>query len=137
MLPKAGPDPKFTLPAIEKTKLSNGLNVWVVKKTRAPDRFDGPRGQCRWLARPERPCGHRLADGIDAHQGTKTRSALDIANGLQSIGANVSAGASWDSSGVSMRTITKNLDKALDYFLGCRKESGIPETGIQASSGAV
>ena len=36
MLPKAGPDPKFTLPAIEKTTLSNGLNVWIVKQNELP-----------------------------------------------------------------------------------------------------
>ncbi|HYJ92333.1 MAG TPA: insulinase family protein, partial [Pyrinomonadaceae bacterium] len=36
MLPKGGPNPKFALPAIEKTTLSNGLNVWVVRKNRLP-----------------------------------------------------------------------------------------------------
>ena len=48
--------------------------------------------------------------------GTKTRSALDIANGLQSIGASFGAGSSWDTTGAEMSTLTKNLDQALDIF---------------------
>ncbi|HEX8637378.1 MAG TPA: pitrilysin family protein, partial [Pyrinomonadaceae bacterium] len=35
-LPKAVADPKFTLPAIEKTKLSNGLSVWLVRHSELP-----------------------------------------------------------------------------------------------------
>jgi zinc protease len=35
-LPKPGSNPSFSLPSIEKTKLSNGLNVWVVKQSELP-----------------------------------------------------------------------------------------------------
>jgi zinc protease len=49
-------------------------------------------------------------------QGTNKRSALEISNGLQSIGAQVGSAATWDSSGVSMQTLTKNLDQALDFY---------------------
>jgi Predicted Zn-dependent peptidases len=50
------------------------------------------------------------------NQGTKSRSANDISNQLQAIGASVNAGAGWDSSNVSMQTLTKNLDQALDIY---------------------
>jgi zinc protease len=48
--------------------------------------------------------------------GTKTRSAIEIANQLQSIGANLGAGSSWDQTNVSLQTLTRNLDKALDIY---------------------
>jgi zinc protease len=71
------------------------------------------------------------------NQGTKTRSAVEIANGLQSIGASVNPGASWDSSGVSMRTITKNLDKALDYFADVVKNPAFPNAEFSQLRGRV
>jgi zinc protease len=126
MLPKAGPDPKFTLPAIQKTKLSNGLDVWVVRKDRLPivamDLVINAGGSLD----PSDRAGIASLTASMLNQGTATRSALDIANGLQAIGANVNPSASWDSSGVSMRTTTKNLDKALDYFSDVVKNPAFP-----------
>jgi zinc protease len=48
--------------------------------------------------------------------GTKTRSAVDIANELQSIGASVNGGAGWDLTNLSMQTLSKHLDQALDIY---------------------
>ncbi|MEP7074493.1 MAG: pitrilysin family protein [Acidobacteriota bacterium] len=115
-LPKGAPNPKFTLPATEKTTLSNGLNVWIVEKHKLPvvsmDLVINAGGSLD----PADRAGMASLTASMLNQGTKTRSALEIANGLQSIGSNVAANATWDSSGVSARTITKNLDKTLDYF---------------------
>src|SRR5207248_9411137 len=71
------------------------------------------------------------------NQGTKTRSALDIANGLQSIGASVGSNASWDSSGVSMQTLTRNLDKALDFYSDIVTNAAFPNTEFTALKGRV
>ena len=48
--------------------------------------------------------------------GTKTRSAEEITNQLQSIGANMNANSGWDSTNVTLQTVTANLDKALDIY---------------------
>lgn len=116
MLPKGAPNPKFALPATEKTTLSNGLNVWIVERHKLPvvsmDLVVNAGGSLD----PADKAGMASITAAMLNQGTKTRSALEIANGLQSIGSNVGANATWDSSGVSARTITKNLDKTLDYF---------------------
>jgi zinc protease len=63
--------------------------------------------------------------------GTKTRSALDIANQLQAIGANINAGSDWDSTDVSMSTLTKNLDTALDIYSDVIINPVFPETEIE------
>jgi zinc protease len=116
MLPKGQPNPAFTLPAIEKTTLSNGLSVWLVEKHKLPvvsmDLVINGGGSLD----PADKSGMASLTASMLSQGTTTRSALEISNGLQSIGSNVGANASWDSSGVSARTITKNLDKTLDFF---------------------
>src|SRR5690606_6320646 len=115
-LPKAGPDPKFTLPAIEKSKLSNGLNVWVVQHHELPIVsmnlvVDGGAS----AEDPTRSGTASMAASM-LNQGTKTRSALQISNELQAIGASVGASAGWDSSNVSLTTLTKNLPEALSIY---------------------
>jgi zinc protease len=115
-LPKAGPDPKFTLPAIEKAKLSNGLNVWVVRRNELPIISMNLVLNAGGILEMADKSGVASMTASMLNQGTKTRSAVDIANGLQSIGASVFPGASWDASTVSMQTITKNLNQALDIF---------------------
>jgi zinc protease len=115
-LPKAGPDPKFSLPAIEKTKLSNGLNVWIVRQTELPIVSMNLVINAGGTLDAADRSGVALMTSNMLNQGTKTRSAVDIANSLQSIGASVNPSASWDASSVSMLTLTKDLDRALDIY---------------------
>jgi zinc protease len=127
MLPKGGPNPKFTIPAIEKTKLSNGLNVWIVQHHELPIvSMNMVINGGGILDTPDKAGVASLTASM-LTQGTKTRSALDISNQLQSIGAQVNAGASWDNSGVSMQTITKHLDTALDIFADTVKNAAFPD----------
>jgi len=49
-------------------------------------------------------------------EGTKTRNALEISNHLGAIGARLLTGADLDSSSVSLTTLTKHLDRALEIF---------------------
>ncbi len=115
-LPKPGPNPSFSLPAIEKTKLSNGLNVWVVKQPELPIVSMNMVFDSGGAADPSDRAGLASFTATLLDDGTKTRSAVEIANQLQSIGANVGANSGWDSAEVRMQTLTKNLDKALDIY---------------------
>jgi len=115
-LPKPGPDPKFTLPSIEKTKLSNGLNVWVVRQTELPIVSMNMVFNSGGTLDPADRSGVSSFTASMLNQGTKTRSASDVSNQLQEIGANAGAGAGWDSTNVTLTTLTKNLDKALGIY---------------------
>jgi zinc protease len=131
-LPKAGPAPKLSLPSIEKTKLSNGLNVWFVRQNELPivsmnlvfnsgsilDSAD-KYGAASWTASL-------------LNQGTTTRSAVEIANQLQSIGASVNANSGWDSSTVSLQTLTKNLDPALNIYADIITNASFPASEIES-----
>lgn len=129
-LPKPGPNPKFSLPSIEKAKLSNGLEVWLVPQTELPIVSMNLVIKSGTTADPVGKLG--IADYTSnlLDKGTKTRSAVEIANQLQSIGANMGAGAGWDSTNVSMSSLTKNLDKALELYTDVILNPAFPEAEL-------
>ncbi|HRH42466.1 MAG TPA: pitrilysin family protein [Pyrinomonadaceae bacterium] len=131
-LPKAGPDPKFTLPSIEKTKLSNGLNVWLVKQNELPIVSMNLVINAGGMLESADKSGVAVMTAGMLNQGTKTRSALDIANQLQSIGSSVFAGAGWDSTTISMQTLTKNLDQTLDVYSDVILNPAFPSTELES-----
>jgi zinc protease len=130
-LPPGGPDPAFTLPAIEKTKLSNGLNLWVVKQSELPIVSMNLVLNAGGIFESADKSGVTSMTASMLTQGTKTRSAVEISNALQSIGASVNAGASWDASSVSMQTLTKNLDQALDIYSDVVLNPSFPATEFE------
>lgn len=114
-LPKPGPNPKFSLPPIEKAKLANGLEVWLVRQTELPIvSMNLVIKSGRTAEGNQLGLADYTADLLN--KGTKTRNAVEIANQAQTIGTNVGASSGWDSSNVSMTTLTKHLDKALELY---------------------
>ncbi len=99
--PKGGPDPKFALPSIEKTKLKNGLDVWLVKQDELPIVSMNLIVKTGSTAEPLNMSGLASVTSGLIDSGTKKRSAVDIANELQSIGAFLNTGSSNDSSNIS------------------------------------
>jgi zinc protease len=115
-LPKPQPDPRFTLPSIEKQKLSNGLNVWFVRHSELPIVSMNMIFNTGGTADSQNRAGLASMTASLLDDGTKTRSAVEIANQLQSIGANLGTGSGWDSANVTIQTLTRNFDKALDIY---------------------
>lgn len=128
-LPKAGADPKFTLPKIEKSKLSNGLEVWLVHQNELPIVSMNLVVQTGGTADSKSGLANVTANLLNT--GTKTRSALDISNQMQSIGAQLGTGSDWDSSNVSMSTLTRNMDKALDVFSDVVVNPAFPDKELE------
>ncbi len=130
-LPKPAANPKFDLPKIEKTKLSNGLEVWLVKQSELPIVGMNMVFKSGTTADPQGLSGLGGTTATLLDDGTKTRSAVDIANEVQSIGAQLGTGASDDTSGVRMLTLTKNLDKALDIYADVILNPEFPEKEVE------
>lgn len=135
LLPKAGPIPKLALPPIEKTKLSNGLEVWMVEQKELPIVSMNLVLKSGAANEPDNRTGVANLTTSLMDDGTKTRSAVDIANQLQSIGANLNAGGGWDSTNVSMQTLTKNLDPALAIFADVVTNPIFPATELESLRG--
>ncbi|MDI1240756.1 MAG: pitrilysin family protein, partial [bacterium] len=131
-LPKPGPNPKFALPAIEKTKLANGLEVWMVRQDELPI---VSMNLVLKTGQASEPVGKTGVAGMVStllDDGTTKRSAAEIANQLQAIGANVNAGSGWDSTNVSLATLRKNLDAALDIYSDIVLNPSFPATELES-----
>ncbi len=131
-LPKPGPTTNFSLPSIEKTKLSNGLKVWFVKKNILPIVSMNLVFNSGSIADPTEKFGVALWTASMLNQGTTTRSAAGISNQLQSIGASISADSGRDSSVVSLQTLTKNLDKTLGIYSDIIQNPSFPNAEIES-----
>lgn len=131
-LPKGGPDPKFSLPPIEKTKLSNGLEVWMVEHRELPIVALNLVLKTGQANEPDDRTGVAGMTISLLDDGTKTRSAVEISNGLQSIGANMGASSGWDSTNVTLQTLTKNFDKALEIYADVIQNATFPANEFES-----
>ncbi len=131
-LPKPGPNPTFALPPIEKTKLANGLEVWMVEHRELP---------VLWMnlvlktGQSNEPADRTGVSGMVSQlldDGTTKRSAGDIAAQLQAIGASVNSGSGWDSMNVTLQTLTKNLDAALDIYSDIIQNPAFPVSELES-----
>ncbi|HKX82755.1 MAG TPA: pitrilysin family protein [Pyrinomonadaceae bacterium] len=134
-LPKAGPDPKFALPPIEKTKLSNGMDLWMVEQRELPIVSMNMVFRTGSSNEPEKKTGVASITSQLLDDGTTTRSAGDIANQLQSIGANIGSFSGWDSTTVSLQTLTKNLDKGIEIYADVVQNPAFPEKEVESLRG--
>jgi zinc protease len=134
-LPKAGPNPRLALPPIEKAKLSNGLEVWMVKQSELPIVSMNMVFRTGAAAEPKGKDGVANMASSLIDDGTTTRSANDITNQLQSIGANLTASSGWDSTNVTLQTLTRDLDKALDIYSDVIINPAYPATEVEGLRG--
>lgn len=111
--PPIGPAPSLKLPAIQKHKLSNGLAVWIV------EHHEVPLAQVNLIVRSGSaadPIGKYGVGSLTAamlDEGAGTRSALDLADAIEFLGANLSTTSSFDFSAVRMSVPVSRLAEAL------------------------
>lgn len=130
-LPKPGPDPSFSLPSIDKRKLSNGLNIWFVRQNELPIVSMNMVFNSGGVADPQDRAGLSSFTANLLTSGTKTRSAVEIANQLQSIGASINTSSGWDSANVSLLSLTKNLNAALEIYADVIINPDFPESELE------
>lgn len=114
--PPAPAEPRETkVPqAVEKT-LANGLRVIVVPK------HEIPLVAARLMVKTGAAADPKGRDGLASltasvlTQGTKTKSAEQIARGVEALGATLDASAGWDSSSIDLSVMSSNLPKAMEF----------------------
>lgn len=111
--PRGGTEPEFNPPAIQRARLSNGLNLMLVEDHKLPLVQMNLVLNSGWSADPkERPgAGSLTAELLD--EGTTTRSAIEISQAAQSIGATLGTTSSFDGSFVQLNVLKKHLDTGL------------------------
>lgn len=115
--PLAGPPPRVTLPHIERRTLSNGLPLLVVEKRELPvvDVALVMRSGARADLPPVAGRAHLAADLLD--EGTATRSALQIAEQADLLGASLHSHASWDETEVGLHVLSPRLAPSIELLL--------------------
>ncbi|MBZ5558107.1 MAG: insulinase family protein [Acidobacteriia bacterium] len=111
--PTPGPAPSLHMPPIQKRALSNGLPVWIVELHEVPVAqinllvFSGSADDP-----PGRFGAASLASAM-LEEGAGSRSALEIADAIDYLGADLSAGSGIDSSAVRLHVPVARLADAL------------------------
>src|SRR5262245_29154484 len=102
--PALAPAPALRLPPLQKAKLSNGVAVWLVESHEVPlvqvNLLIGASGQDD----PQGKFGLASMTAAMLDEGTATRSALQIADEIDFLGAELGTGASFDASAVRLNT---------------------------------
>jgi zinc protease len=131
LLPKEKPDPKLTLPAVQRRKLSNGLDVLVVEHHEVPVVSMNLVMKMGAAGDPADKAGLASLSADMLDEGTATRSSLDISDQLARIGSSLNVNAGWDSTTASMRTLTRHLDSALEIYSDVITNPAFPEKELE------
>src|SRR5688500_14022431 len=115
-LPAGGPPPRFTLPQIQRRQRTNGLEVLIVEHHELPVVTLNLVVKSGSAADPADRAGLASAVAGLLDDGTTTRSAIEIAEQLKAIGANLTTSTGWDASTITLTTLTRHADQALGIF---------------------
>ena len=129
--PKPGPLPAFAPPAIERRTLSNGLPVWIVELHKVPVAEVSLVIKAGAAGDPvDKPgTASMTADLLD--EGAGTHGALELADAIDYLGADVSTASSFDSSVVSLHVPVARLSDALALMADVALRPTFPEKELQ------
>ncbi len=127
--PAPGPEPETTFPPFTQRTLANGLRLLVVENHKLPlvtVSLVVRGGSSRDGSLPG------LADFTAAllMKGTARRSATEIADAIEFLGATMQASAGWDATTISASTLTRHLDTVLDIMADVVLRPTFPEEEV-------
>jgi zinc protease len=129
--PELGPAPQLKLPTIAKRSLANGLAVWVVES------HEVPIVQLTLIVRAggdDDPVGKFGTASLTAamlDEGAGTRSALEIADAVEFLGASLTTSSSYDAATVRLNVPVQRLDEALPLLADVALRPAFPEKEIE------
>lgn len=127
--PVLGPPPELKLPPVTVRQLSNGLRLLVVERHKLPVAdFVLVLPAAGATANPAGEAGIADLTAQMLTEGTRTRSALQIADQTAYLGATLAANSGWDATTVSLSTPTAQLDSALALFADVVLHPSFPPT---------
>jgi zinc protease len=130
--PPAGePDVAFVPPQIQSFKLKSGVRVLLVERHELPIVSVRVFSLAGAGDLPKEPPGLLSFLGSMLEQGTAKKSALDISDAFEAIGASHGAWVDWDSGGASVKVTTEHLDAALALLGDVVVHPAFPEAEIE------
>ena len=115
-LPRSGEKYPFKVPAVKRLRLKNGLPVILAESHKLPLVSVDLVLKTGSSANGKDKAGlaSLVANMLD--EGTKKRTAPQIANEVAQLGATLSTYATWDATAVSLSVLADNLDRALPVW---------------------
>lgn len=108
--------PKLVLPEVEKATLNNGLEVILARRTDTPTVNMQLSFDAGFTATPGDKAGLAVFSMDMLKEGTTSLSSLELAAELETIGAGIFAGASLDSSDLSLSAMKVNWQRSAELF---------------------
>ncbi len=129
--PPPAPPRQAALPKPVERTLENGLRVIAVQKSDVP--LVAARLMVKTGAEEDTLALAGLARMTASllTQGTKTRTAEQIARGVEALGATLRADADWDYSAVDVDVMATNFPKAMDFFGDVARNAAFKEEEIE------
>lgn len=128
--PALGPAPELTLPPIQKRTLSNGLGVWIVEARKVP------LVQVNLLVHagsgndPAGKFGIASLTAAMLDEGAGSRSALQIADDVEFLGADLGTSSSFDASAIRLNVPAARLAAALPIMADVALRPTFPQAEL-------
>ncbi|MDO8793850.1 MAG: pitrilysin family protein, partial [Vicinamibacterales bacterium] len=125
--PQLGPPPPLNLPPIQKRALSNGLPVWVIET------HEVPLAQINLVVMAgsgDDPAGKFGTASLTAamlDEGAGSRSALELADAVEFLGADLATTSTFDASAVRLNVPVARLNDALPIMADVALRPTFPE----------
>ena len=130
-MPKVEGNPAFTPPPVVRRRLSNGLEVVVA------ERHDLPILAMNLVIRGGEDVAPKGKEGLAGltggllTEGTNSRDAIKLAGELSEIGASLDASGGLESSGLTLTTLSKHADRALELFTDVLLNPAFPQKDFE------
>ncbi|HEX7031191.1 MAG TPA: pitrilysin family protein [Gammaproteobacteria bacterium] len=115
-LPPVGEFPQGDFPAVQSATLDNGLTVLLAEREAVPLVEMTLLVDAGFAADPQDAPGTGSLTMAMLDEGTENRSALEISDELGRLGANITTGASLDTSEVSLQALRSRLEDSVELF---------------------
>src|SRR6202046_3633980 len=129
-LPNYGPQNPLQAPDVKTVKLDNGLTVWLVSRPGFPKVAFSISVDGGLAADPsDRPGLSELFAKV-LGQGTKTRSAKQIAEEIQSAGGDLYSFSSRDRTSITTNVLSSKMEAALGVLADVLENSSFPDSEV-------
>ncbi len=122
---------ELELPPVERFRLSSGVRVWVMERPRLPEVSMRLVADAGADAEPADRSGVAGLTGRLLTEGAAGRSAMEVAEWLDRLGAGFSASVTYDAAVVSMHLLEDTLEESLDFLRAVVREPAFEEGEVE------
>ena len=130
-MPDVGTFPEATFPLFERRTLSNGLELVFAERHAVPAVEMQLMVDCGSAADPEGLSGLAAMTLNLMDEGTRSRTAVEIGEVQERLGARLSTRSGRDSAAVSLSALSANLPESLDLFADVLLRPSFPEADFE------